>query len=169
MVPGFYVKPDFHFSGDTLMNITNPNTSRKPILIVAIMIPIALLHFITGSQYQGPFPTFVNGYLIDILLPFGFYFLLCLSDNGVLNSWIVKALLIFVACTAVEIAQYYGVPLLGQTFDPWDFVMYGFGVLLAVLCDTIFFPRIFSFWQADSRSNQPESIKDGGIFTWRQN
>ena len=72
------------------MNETKQSKTLKTVVIIAIMIPIALLHFVTGSHYSGPFPLFVNGYLIDILLPFGLYFLLCLNDNVILNSWIVK-------------------------------------------------------------------------------
>lgn len=121
----------------------------KVILIVLIMIPIALLHFVTGSSYKGPWPLFVNGYLIDILLPFGFYFLLCLFDNALLKPWYVKGIIVFGAATAVEITQFFGIPLFGSTFDPLDVVAYGFGVLLAIIFDTQIFARKFSFWQND--------------------
>ncbi len=134
------------------MSDTAPDTQLKKIAISAIMVPIALLHFVTGSHYNGPFPLFVNGYLIDILLPFGFYFLLCLGDSRFLRSWVVKGLLVFAATSAVEIAQYFRIPLFGHTFDPWDFIMYGLGILLAVFCDTLFFPRMFSFWRRESQS-----------------
>ena len=141
----------------------------KTILVIAIMVPIALLHFITGSQYQGPFPLFVNGYLIDILLPFGFYFLLCLSENGMLKSPIVRGLLLFSAASFVELAQYRGIPLLGRTYDPWDFVMYGLGVLLAMLCDQLLFPRLFSFWQSESPITMSEHDREDELFIWRHN
>ena len=35
----------------------------KRAVIVAIALIVAALHFVTGKQYQGPFPVFVNGYL----------------------------------------------------------------------------------------------------------
>lgn len=143
--------------------------TQKRIVVVAIMIPIALLHFVTGSHYGGPFPLFVNGYLIDILLPFGFYFLLCLIDQAILESWIVKALLIFSATFFVEMAQYKGIPLLGHTFDPLDILMYGLGIFLAVLCDQLIFPRLFSFWQPEQNEPQPDHGSEDGIFFWHQN
>lgn len=143
-------------------------TRRGKIVIVAVMVTTALLHFVTGSDYGGPFPLFVNGYMIDILLPFAFYLLLCLSDNALLNSWIVKGLLIFSAAAAVELAQYNGLPLLGRTFDPWDIFMYGLGVLLAILCDMVLFPRIFSFWEPSQYVSQPKADKSDGNFVWRQ-
>ena len=142
---------------------------QKTVVIVAIMIPIALLHFLTGSDYRGPFPLFVNGYLLDILLPFGFYFLLCLNENFIVKSWLSKGLLVFVAAAAVEIAQYLGVPLFGRTFDPMDFGMYALGVLLAILCDTLLFPRLFGFWQSGHRSDSDAEQLDGIGFSWRKN
>ena len=90
---------------------------------------------------------FVNGYMIDILLPFAAYFLLTPKEFAPLRSWIAKALLLFGVGAAVEIAQYFGIPILGRTFDPLDFVMYGLGVALAVVFDTVLFPRLFASWR----------------------
>jgi len=119
---------------------------QKSWVVVSIVIPIALLHFFTGHNYRGPYPEFVNGYLLDTLVPFAFYFLLCLPDAVFLMSWVVKALPVFAVGCAVEIAQFYGVPILGQTYDPLDFFMYGIGVLLAAVLDLAVFSRIFGFW-----------------------
>jgi glycopeptide antibiotics resistance protein len=123
-------------------------STGKTIVIVGIMIPIALLHFLTGSDYSGPYPEFVNGYLIDILLPFGLYFLLCL-DRVPIKSWIVKVALVFGVGASVEIAQFFGVPLLGRTFDPLDLVMYAIGVTLAAILDMLVFPKTLRFWKLD--------------------
>ena len=151
------------------MNEPKPYKTLKSVVVIAIMIPIALLHFVTGSHYTGPFPLFVNGYLIDILLPFGIYFLLCLNDNVILNSWIVKGLIVFMAAFFVEMAQYKGIPLLGRTFDPLDILMYGLGVLLAVICDQLLFPRLFSFWRLDQINAQADVEIEEGTFFWHQN
>lgn len=150
------------------MNKSVHKRTQKSLLVVAIMIPIALLHFVTGSHYNGPFPLFVNGYMIDILLPFGFYFLLCLNHNAILDSWIVRGSLTFMAASAVELAQYNGIPLLGRTFDPLDFLMYGLGVLLAILCDQLLFPRLFSFWNPGTHTAQSEDETENSTFVWRQ-
>ncbi len=125
---------------------------RKAMVIVAIMVPIALLHFVTGPQYAGPFRDFVNGYLIDIVLPMGVYFLLTPQDEKitVLAPWYAKAIPVFLLGVVVETLQYYGIPLFGRTFDPLDYLAYGAGVVLAVLLDCLLFPRIFSFWKVDS-------------------
>ena len=126
---------------------------RKKVVIVSIMILIGLIHFFTGSNYKGPYPGFVNGYLLDILVPFGFYFLLCLSKFPLLKSWIVKSILVFGVASFTEIAQFFGVPIFGQTFDPVDFVMFGMGVILAAILDIIVFPRIFDFWTPKTKES----------------
>ena len=112
------------------------------------MTPVALLHFFTGRAYKGPYPEFVNGYLLDILVPFAFYFLLCPHDAilSLMRPWFVKSLPVFVVGLSVEAAQFYGVPIFGRTFDPLDFVMYGMGIILAAILDTKVLPRIFGFW-----------------------
>ena len=149
------------------MNKTNPHKLPKMIVIVGIMIPIALLHFLTGSHYQGPFPLFVNGYLLDILLPMGFYLLLCLNDRLIFSSWLIKGLSVFGAAVAVEMAQRMGIPLLGRTYDSLDILMYALGVALAVVFDLILFPKVFPFWKSGlPKSHEPEETAEG-MFTWR--
>ncbi len=75
-------------------------------------------------------------------------FLLCLNDVRVrfLRDWRVKAVLVFGAASSTEVMQAFGIPLLGQTFDPLEFVMFGGGVLLAALVDRFLFDRLFRFW-----------------------
>lgn len=121
----------------------------KKVVIVAIQIPIAALHFFMGSRYAGPFPAFVNGYLLDILIPFAFYFLLCVPNIRplLLHRWYAKGLLVFAAATGAELAQYHGVYLFGSTFDPLDIVMFGTGVIIAAFLDTRVFPGVFPFWR----------------------
>jgi hypothetical protein len=121
---------------------------RKYLVVFGIVIPVALLHFVTGPGYKGPFPVFVNGYMIDILLPTAAYFLLVFLEPQVplLRRWYAKSALVFAFGAGVEIAQFFGLPVLGRTFDPLDFAMYGAGVLLAAVLDTLVFPRLFSFW-----------------------
>jgi hypothetical protein len=126
---------------------------RKKIVIVSVVIPIALLHFLTGSNYRGPYPGFVNGYLLDILLPLALYLLLCLSGFSLLRSWAVKGILVFGVGAVVEIAQFFGVPIFGRTFDPLDFVMYGTGVILAAILDTTVFPRVFRSWAPEANES----------------
>lgn len=62
------------------------NLDLKMVVVVSVMIPIALLHFVTDSNYKGSYPEFVNGHLLDILVPFGYYFLLCLNDFSLLRK-----------------------------------------------------------------------------------
>jgi len=134
---------------------TRRRTVRKSLVAASVAIPIAILHFFTGSHYKGPYPEFVNGYLLDILVPFAFYFLLSPQEATIspLRHGSVKGILVFGVGSCVEIAQFFGIPIFGRTFDPVDFVMYGIGVLLAALLDTTLFPRIFKFWTPEARSS----------------
>lgn len=61
------------------------------------------------------------------------------------------------AAAGVELAQYLGLPLLGRTFDPLDFVMYASGVFLAAFLDTVLFPRVFCFWK-----EEPDGTEEAG-------
>ncbi len=133
------------------MKVIKPIRKRAA-LVTGVNILIALIHFVTGPQYQGPLPIFVNGYLLDILIPLGFYLLLCLPEQQIFTHWPVKALLVFGAAAAVEVAQYFGLPVLGETFDPVDFVMYGIGVAAAVIPDMVILPRVVMFWAAQPQA-----------------
>jgi hypothetical protein len=123
----------------------------RRIVVVIIAVAVGLLHFVTGPNYRGPFPAFVNSYLIDILLPTSLYFLLSLTELALFRSWVVKSLSVFGIGVAVETAQFFGAPLFGRTFDPLDYVMYAVGALLAAFLDVFLFPRLFSFWEPEGQ------------------
>jgi hypothetical protein len=126
---------------------------KKKALIVGIAVMVGLLHFVTGPDYSGPYPVFVNGYLIDIVLPLAAYFLLCTSDHPIVSRWWVKGLLVFGFGCGVETAQYVDIQLLGATFDPLDIAMYGAGVGLAIVLDTLVLPRVLPFWAGTAPEN----------------
>ena len=118
-------------------------------LIVTIMLGIALIHvFRIGAYLSDPLFTLYYSYFSDIVIPFGMYFLLCQSDWLVrpLRDWRVKALLVFGVASCTEVMQAFGVPLLGQTFDPLDLVMFGVGVLLAAFVDRFVFHPLLPCW-----------------------
>jgi hypothetical protein len=73
-----------------------------------------------------------------------------------LGDWRAKALVILAAASGAEVLQGFGVPMLGHTFDPLDFVMYGIGVLVAVLVDRVLCP---------ARSGRPEGWHREAGFT----
>jgi hypothetical protein len=85
------------------------------------------LHFITGPGYSGPIPLFVNGYLIDLLLPFSMCLLLGIQKTRALQLKPVRFALVFGVGFLVETLQYLGVSIFGNTFDPLDYLMYATG------------------------------------------
>ncbi|MBC8181969.1 hypothetical protein H8E88_12690 [candidate division KSB1 bacterium] len=66
-----------------------------------------------------------------------------------LRDWRVKSIIVFSVATTAEICQYFGIYALGVTFDLIDIIMYGVGVLMAVIVDRLVFTRIFKFWAVE--------------------
>lgn len=115
---------------------------RRKYAVVSIALAVGLLHFVTGPGYQGPFPLFVNGYLIDILAPMASYLVLGVADITPLRGGPARALLVFAIGAASETLQYFGVELFGRTFDPLDYVMFVIGILVAVLLEKTVLSRL---------------------------
>jgi len=74
----------------------------KRAFVITLAIIVALLHFVIGPEYKGPFKSFLRGYLIDILLPFFLYFLFTLNVNQTWQKITVGAG-IFVFGTVIEL------------------------------------------------------------------
>jgi hypothetical protein len=119
----------------------------KRLVITSLALAVGALHFIKGENYQGPFPVFVNGYLIDILLPMVLFLLMSLFQNRLIRSPLFRACAVFGFGCLVEASQYFGRPIFGSTFDPVDIAAYAGGVLLGVLLDIVLFPRLIPHWQ----------------------
>jgi len=110
-------------------------------VVVGICLVIGLLHLVTGPTYRGPFPGFVRGYLIDIVLPFAMYLLLGVSWRVLADSPLARGLMVLAVGGTVEALQYLGVPIFGATFDPLDLVMYAIGVAGGVIVELVVAPR----------------------------
>lgn len=122
-------------------------------MVIGIMLLIALVHASrVGTYLPRNLQSLYYSYFSDVVIPFGFYFLLCLNDTQfrALRDWRIKALLVFGAATITEILQFFGVPLLGRTFDSLDIVMFAAGVLLAVLADRFALSRVVPGWSHDA-------------------
>ena len=123
------------------------NFKRMAVAIVVILLIAAIHIFRVGSYLSGRLFIFYYSFFSDIVIPVAIYFLLCINDITLpfLKGWMTKAILVFLIATATEIAQGFGIPLLGNTFDILDFGMFGIGTLIAVGLDKLF-SRVFSFW-----------------------
>lgn len=111
---------------------------KNTYLIVGISLFVGLLHFLIGPDYNGFFPNFITGYLIDILLPMNLYLLLQISLRkkiSIRNSRIIGAVFTFLFGLTVEILQFYKIKFLGSTYDIIDIAMYATGVILGLLID----------------------------------
>ena len=136
---------------------------------VSVLLLIALVHvFRLGTYLRGRLYVLYYSYFSDVIIPFGMYFLMCLVEARVraislsdapeevkrkvspaltfLGDWRLKAILVFGVASFTEVLQGFGVPLLGRTFDPLDFVMFAGGVLLAVIADRLLLGRLLPGW-----------------------
>ena len=147
----------------------NRTTGRRTAVAVSVLLLVALAHvFRLGSHLRGRLFGLYYSHFSDVVIPFGMYFLLCFVEARVraivlsdapeevkrkvsvalafLSDWRFKALLVFGIASFTEVLQAFGVPLLGRTFDPLDFVMFAGGVLLAALADRILLERFLPGW-----------------------
>ncbi|MBI5353562.1 MAG: hypothetical protein HZB50_13050 [Chloroflexi bacterium] len=132
-------------------------------IFLALAIALALLWFTANFSYGAysdgwAYRAYVS-YGNDVLLPFGLYFGLCALDGFIpaLQSWKIKAAIAFIIPFTLELLQplwVRGIGLdfisadhlgLGFVFDPFDFLAYALGVLLAALTERKFFTRL-PFW-----------------------
>ena len=115
--------------------------------IIILEMVIAII-FVLGSKISNQvISIFHDKYFADIIIPFGFYFLLILieKEHPKLKLWFVKAILVFLLCALSETLQYFGIYALASVFDPIDYVMYGVGVILAAFIDRQLFKKYFHF------------------------
>ncbi len=126
--------------------------SGRRAIVFSIMILIALLHILGPGRYtQGALYNFYYSYFSDLTLPFGGYFLLCMAerDMPILRRWETKLASVFLMASIAETCQYFGIPVLGETFDLLDYFMYGIGAISAGIVDTQVFSRMFDFWTVE--------------------
>jgi hypothetical protein len=121
--------------------------NKKTIIVIALLI-IASLFFIGAEWASETTHRLFHSYFADISIPFGYYLLLILLEDKYkpFEKWYVRAGAIFILCALSETLQYFDIYALARVFDPMDYVMYAFGVLLAVFADRILFKRMFNFW-----------------------
>jgi len=112
----------------------NKIKNYRKVFVVTVAVFVALLHFVIGPNYGGPFKGFLKGYLLDILIPFFFYFLFTLKLTQTQQK-ISVAVGIVAFAAVVEYLQYRGMGIFGSTFDPYDFVAYFAGIVSAIVLD----------------------------------
>ena len=124
------------------------NLNKRKLIIILIEGVLGLLHFIgIGRHSNNALYILSASYFSDLSIPFGFYFLLKLIEDRIslIKKWWVKASIIFLMAALSEIGQYFGLAILGRTFDPFDIVVYAFGVLLAAFVDCFLLTNL-KFW-----------------------
>ena len=133
--------------------MTNEGRAKgRKTVIILLMLLIAAAHIINIESYlKGELYHFYFGYFSDLVIPFGFYFLLVLLEEQLpfLRHWQAKLAVAFLLPSFAETCQLFGLPVLGSTFDLLDYLMYALGTTLAVIIDLHVFSRVFSFWKRE--------------------
>ena len=115
---------------------------NRKLIVILIAVGVGILHFITGPGYRGPFRVFVNGYMIDILLPFAMYLIMGVAGRSFPRSVVARGLLVFGIGAVTETMQYFGVPIFGETFDPADYLMFGIGTGIGIAFERFMLSKI---------------------------
>ncbi len=126
------------------MIISKTDFSRRRQTAIGINIIIGIIHFLgPGSYLRGSLKEIYYSYFSDLVIPFAFYFLLCAAELKIIifKSWKIKLAICFLLPAAAETAQLFGVHVLGATFDPIDYLIYGIGACAAAVTDSIIFPK----------------------------
>jgi|SRR5215211_1399103 len=136
-------------------NMTRNLSEQLAKIAILLVISLGLLWFsedffpVTLFEPQSTGWVLWMSYAKDLILPFAFYFFLCLGEKW-LQTWRSRALVAFALFTLLEFGQalYYQVSsghYVGS-FDPLDILMYALGVGLAVIVEYRVFPKLFRFW-----------------------
>ena len=140
-----------------------PNSPMKfPKLLILILIPLSIVLFLRSFPYGAYFEPgslvyiLYASYFTDLVQPFGLYFVLCLLEHWLtwLRPWWIKALIVILVPSAMELLQGLGLNVLGRSFDPFDLLAYAAGGLLAALVERRALARL-AFWS-------PPTSKFGG-------
>lgn len=115
--------------------------SYKRIFVLVLAVLVAILHFVIGPNYRGPFKEFLSNYLIDIILPFFLYFLFTIHFNQIKQK-ILVCIGILAFATVIEYLQYRGIPIFGSIYDPYDLLAYFAGIISAILLDLAVLDKI---------------------------
>ena len=120
-----------------------------------LLLPLALYLFATDFPFylffqpQSAGWIFWVSYANDLILPFAFYFLLCLGERW-LKTWQVRASIALAIPILWEFGQLFYYRFSTEryvgSFDPLDLVMYMISVGLAVLIERRLFTTLFKIW-----------------------
>jgi hypothetical protein len=122
----------------------NASLARRKRIVVLVALTVGLLHFLTGPSYRGPFPAFVNSYLIDILLPFAMFLVLGVAEQPLLRNTVLRGAAVFAVGAFAETLQYFDVPVFGRTFDWLDYLMFVLGIALALVFERLVLCRMIA-------------------------
>lgn len=131
-------------------HLVKPEHKIRIIIGVTISLIIAVIHaFRIGSYLNGGLYILYYSYASDLIIPFGFYFLLVMNETQIrlLQKWSVKTAIVFGVATFTEIMQAFDFYVFGVTFDMYDILMFAIGTVIAVIFDQQILKRFVPHWK----------------------
>ena len=123
---------------------------------ILLLISLGLYLFTTDFPFYTLFEPQSTGWLLwvsyanDLILPFAFYFFLCLGERW-LKTWQMRALIALAIPILLEFGQLFHdrfpTDRYVGSFDLVDIVMYMMSVGLAVVVEQMVFAKAFKFWK----------------------
>ena len=113
-----------------------PTPIRRAVTVVFALL-VGGLHFVMPRVPRGPLGDLVTGYLIDVLLPAVLFLLVRLVPSPFTRHRAVPFVFVLLVGGVIETSQGLGIPLLGSTFDPLDYIAYTVGALLGLGIDAL--------------------------------
>ena len=104
-----------------------------------VLLAVSVIGILFVSLYSGTFSSYLQAYGANVSLGLGMYFLLQFFKIPGIDRIPTNAVYAMVFTGAQEIAQF--VKLNPGSFDPWDFLANGGGILLAMLIDYLTRPK----------------------------
>ncbi len=137
-----------------IQTIRNPQTQLAKAAIL-LAISLGLLWFLEDFYPARFFESQSTGWTLwvsyanDLLLPFAFYFFLCLGERW-LKTWQMRAGIAFAIPVLLELGQgffqLFPIHRYMGAFDLLDILMYAIGVALAVIVEQKVFAKLIKFW-----------------------
>jgi hypothetical protein len=118
--------------------------SSRTIFTRALVVSVAVWHLLPSSRFlSADAAKLFASYFSDIVMPCTFFFLLGIAArrHRLLRGTTVRAVTVFALPSIAETLQAAHLPVLGSTFDPYDYLAYAVGVALALLLDRLPFMR----------------------------
>ncbi|HPG39829.1 MAG TPA: hypothetical protein PLP19_13780 [bacterium] len=119
------------------------NLTRRQIFTIILISITVIIHLVGLARFlNDKYAILYRSYFSDIIIPFCFYFIVSIAKKlKIPRTRIAYFLFVFISCVLAETGQYFGLPILGRTFDYLDIGAYLSGTASAIIVDILIFGK----------------------------